>query len=318
MGKTVPLTNEDAARRFDLAALEDPTVPNLSGKGIIIAAGGPFVPSAYVVVRLLRNLGTTLPIEIWHAGEDEIPSWARRAIEPWGVTLHDVMPFCPARTQSEMRGWPIKAAALKNSKLREVLFLDADCFPLRNPEFLFESAEYLSHGSLFWPDNKHYKMTKDGTIWELTGLQFLGDVEFETGIMLIDKGRCWKELSLAQWMNEHSAFWYDHVMGDKDTFYLAWRKLGTSYFLGPPCKRYNAVITRHYWIDGQPLVDHRTGTSKYSLPKRTWMMKSYLLPYKNRPQHKNIYDEFMQRFMVRDFRLHASFLEDLSKAKDSF
>jgi hypothetical protein len=312
------LTLENALENFERVARANPPepplpVPPLEGRGILITAGGPFVPSAYVVVRLLRRLGVRLPIEVWHAGEDEIPPWGRRAFETCDVSLHDVMPFCPGKTVPQMRGWPIKPAALISSKLREVLFLDADCFPLRNPEFLFESSQYREHRSLFWPDNRFHRMIPNGTIWPLTGLTYRGDTEFETGIFAVDKQDCWPELCLAQWMNANSSFWYDHVMGDKDTFYLSWRKRGKSYFMAPPCTRYGAVVTRHFWVDGQPIADHRTGASKYALPKRQGPFTVHLAPYKYRSKAKNVYDELMQRFFVKEFRLHVKYLDELDR-----
>jgi hypothetical protein len=223
------------------------------------------------------------------------------------------MDFCPERPLSEMRGWPIKPAALMHSSLREILFIDADCFPLRNPEFLFDTPEFEKHRALFWPDNRFHRMVPDGSIWGLTGLRYRGDTEFETGFFLVDKQSCWRELSLAQWMNAHSSFWYNHVLGDKDTFYLAWRKLERTYFLAPPCRRYGAVVTRHFWTDGEPVADHRTGASKYALPKWKGPFKVHLAPYKWRPTLKNVYDEFMQRFLVKEFSLHTKLLDELNR-----
>lgn len=314
----VSLTVESAAAAFEAAARAEPVAPALSGTGIVMCAGGPFVPSAYVGVRLLRRFGVTLPIEIWHAGPDEIPDWGRRALEPWDVRLRDVMPFCPDQTLAQLRGWPIKPAALLHSAFRHVLFLDADCFTLRNPEFLFDSAEYRDTGALFWPDNKHHKMTPEGTIWALTGLDYRGDTEFETGIVALDRQRCWRELSLTQWMNANSGFWYDHVMGDKDTFYLSWRKLASPFFLAPPCRRYGAVMTRHFWSDGEPLADHRTGASKYALPHRRGLFKVHLTPYKGRSTARNVYDELMQHFIVSNFRVHAAFLRELGAVRNAW
>ena len=311
-----PITNENARERFEEAVSAMPAAPAFEGTGIVICAGGTFVPSAYVVVRLLRYFAVQLPIEIWHAGDDEIPGWARGAFESLNVTFHDIMRFYPGRAQKELRGWPIKPAALVNSKFRHTLFLDADCFPLRNPQFLFSSDEYKRFGALFWPDSKHFKMVEDGTIWALTGLSYRGDREFETGLFAIDKERCWRELWLAEWLNSHANFWYNHVMGDKDTFYLAWRKLGTEYFLGPPCKRYSAIMTRHFWKDGVPLVDHRTGASKYRIPKPVGIFHIYLTPYKYRSTLRNIYDELLQRVVVRDFALHAGFLQELAELQE--
>ncbi len=306
---TITLATARAA--FEAAAANIPPAPPYSGSGIVICAGGPFVPSAYTVVRLLRDKGVTLPIEIWYAGPDEMPDWAAMAFEPWNVALNDVTPYYPGRPVKELRGWPIKPAALMSSRFRHVLFLDADCFPLRDLSFILESKEYESHGALFWPDNKHYKMTEEGTIWDLTGIAYRGDTEFETGIFALDKVRHWRSFYMTQWLNNHSTFWYDHVMGDKDTFYLGLRAFDAPYLLAPPCKRYNAIVTRHFWHDGTPLVDHRTGTSKYSLPRRKGPVSLYLAPYKHRSQKKNIYDELMQRFIIREFRQHIVFLREL-------
>ena len=313
-----PITRENARAAFDAAARAAPQAASLSGTGIVICAGGPFVPSAYVGVRLLRRFGVTLPIEVWHAGKDEIPGWGRSALAPWGVHLRDVMPFCPGHTVEQMRGWPIKPAALLHSAFRHVLFLDADCFALRSPEFLFDTAEYHETGALFWPDSRQHKMVRDGTIWDLTGLPYQADAEFETGIVALDRQRCWRELWLTNWMNAHADFWYAHVMGDKDTFYLAWRKLGSPFVLAPPCRRYGAVITRHFWTDGRPLADHRTGASKYALPRRRGPVTVHLTPYRWRSPAKNVYDELMQRFLVKGFREHARYLRELGALRNAY
>jgi hypothetical protein len=215
-----------------------------------------------------------------------------------------------------MRGWPIKPAALMASTLKEVLFLDADCLPLRNPELLLDSAEYRARRALFWPDWRVHRLVEGARVWELVGLPYRGDAELETGIFLVDKESCWRELGIVQWMNAHSSFWYRHVLGDKDTFYIAWRKLGRSYHLAPPGTRYRSVVLRHLWEDGEPIADHRTGTSKYALPVRRGPYTSYLSSYEGRPMIKNLYDEIMQRFFVRDFPRHVSLLEELARVRD--
>jgi len=46
---------------------------------------------------------------------------------------------------------------------------------------------------------------------------------------VIDKQRCWWALNLTDWYNRHSDFFYNHVYGDKDTFRLAWHKVGQVY-----------------------------------------------------------------------------------------
>ena len=106
-------------------------------------------------------------------------------------------------------------------------------------------------------------------------------------------------------------------MGYKDTFYLAWRKLNQSYFLAPNCSRIPTVLSRHYWTGRKHLVDHRTGTSKYTVPYKKGIFKSYLSPYKGRPLYKDFIDEFLQRFVNNNYGLHTKFLDNLKTYKDA-
>ncbi len=311
--------NEDnAAELFaQQANAPAPELGNFSGRGFVLCAGGPYLESAYVVVRLLRHYGATLPIEVWHAGEDEIPAWARPAFVEHGVTLHDIMDYCQNRPLKQMRGFPIKTAAILNTRLREVMFIDADCFPVRNLEFLFETQEFKDNKAIFFPDYQRHLLLPDKPVWDHVDMPYKGDTEFETGLLLFDKIACWKALNLAEWMNLGSEFWYQHAMGDKDTFYLAWRKVNQSYFLAPDCVRIPTVLSRHYWTGKKHLADHRTGTSKYTVPYKKGIFKSYLAPYKGRPLYKDFIDEFLQRFVNSNYSLHTQFLDNLKIYKDA-
>ncbi len=311
---TEKIINEsNAAREFEKAAISlPPEMPSFSGKGFIICAGGPYIASAYIVVCLLRHYGATIPIEIWHAGEDEIPAWMRPAFKKHNVTFHDIMLFCPDRPLKQMRGFPIKPAALLHSKLRQIMFIDADCFPVCNLEFLFDSKEFIDNQAIFFPDHRRHFLLEGKAVWNHIGIEYNGDPEFETGLLAFDKKLCWKEINLVEWMNKNSDFWYRHAMGDKDTFYLCWRKLKHPFFLAPPCRRISTVLTRHYWHGDKHLVDHRTGTSKYTIhSKKTGPFTSYLTAYKNRPAYKNLIDEVLQRFVNKNYSLHIDFLEEL-------
>ena len=52
----------------------------------------------------------------------------------------------------------------------EVLVLDADNLPLADPSFLFESPEYKSSGSLFWPDFWSNNWHNPGPVYDLLNL----------------------------------------------------------------------------------------------------------------------------------------------------
>lgn len=37
-------------------------------------------------------------------------------------------------------------------RFAEVVILDSDCLPLRDPSWMFSAPQYQQHGNLFWPD----------------------------------------------------------------------------------------------------------------------------------------------------------------------
>ena len=47
--------------------------------------------------------------------------------------------------------------------------------------------------------------------------------------MLVNRERCWRELYLAAHFNEQADFTYQWLWGDKDTYPIAWKLLGTPY-----------------------------------------------------------------------------------------
>jgi len=152
-------------------------------------------------------------------------------------------------------GWELKAYALLHSAFEEALFLDADNVPVADPSFLFETPEYLEHGAVFWPD--FGRLQRDRSIWRLCGVPYREEPEFESGQMVVDKRRCWKALQVAMHMNEHSGFYYEHVHGDKETFHMAWRRLGQSYAM--PSRRIHALDATmcQHDFQGRRIFQHR-------------------------------------------------------------
>jgi hypothetical protein len=57
-----------------------------------------------------------------------------------------------ARRGVKLQRWEGKVFALLHSRFREVLLLDSDSLPLRDPQALFRSPQYMRDGALFWPD----------------------------------------------------------------------------------------------------------------------------------------------------------------------
>ncbi|MBC7784078.1 MAG: hypothetical protein H7144_09575 [Burkholderiales bacterium] len=198
------------------------------GRGIVICAGGMlYFTCAWVCINMLRALGCQLPVELWYLGPREVNDSMKALIEPLGVKCvdgYEIRKVHPARI---LNGWELKPYAIIHSKFREVLFLDADNVPVVDPEPLFATNQFRDHGAIFWPD--FGRLGGDRKIWQLTGIEYRDEPEFETGQIVVDKVRCWDALQLTMWMNENSDFWYQYIHGDKETFHMAWRKLKIAY-----------------------------------------------------------------------------------------
>jgi ADP-heptose:LPS heptosyltransferase len=228
------------------------------GRGIVIAGGGVrYFTCAWVCIKMLRRLGCRLPIEFWHLGDSEMDRERRSLLADLDVKCvdaHKVREEKPCRT---LGGWELKPYAILHSAFREVLFLDADNVPVRNPEFLFEDPAFRKTGALFWPDFELANQAKAAPIWKSCGLRAPREPEFETGQMLFDKQRCSRALRLALWFNEHSDFYYRHLHGDKETFHLAFRKLKQPYSLVPhPVHSLAGTMCQHD-LEGRRLFQHR-------------------------------------------------------------
>lgn len=258
------LTEANALDQFNQAAASLPPYPGkFEGRGIVIAGGGvKYFPSAWVCIHMLREHGCSLPIQLWHLGPEEMTEQMCQLVQPVGVECVDALQVMRERPVPRLDGWQLKPYSILHCRFREVLFLDADNFPLVDPIFLFMTPQYGEHGAIFWPD--YGRLGADQSIWRLTGVPFRDEPEFETGQIVVDKERCWQALALAMWMNDHGDFWYQHLYGDKDTFHLAWRKLDRRHAM-PPYEVVNLpwVMCQHDFT-GRRIFQHRNG-AKWTL-----------------------------------------------------
>lgn len=243
-----------------MAAGDAPFRPGSGGRGIVTCAGGVrlFV-CAYVLVRILREtLGCRLPIEMWHFGGEEITPAMRALLSDRDVDLIDASAVLQDRPAAIADGWQLKAYALVHSRFDEVLFLDADQVPVRDPAELFGWPHYREAGAVFWPDV--IDLRGDNGIWALCGLAGETCRSWESGQILVDRRRHWRALNMALRLNERAETVYRMVYGDKDTFLLAWRMADAEKAVVPhlPFRDQRILVQRDF--DGLPLFQHRTGT----------------------------------------------------------
>lgn len=242
--------------------INNPPRPGVfSGRGVVTCAGGKYFPGAWVLVNRLRDLGCDLPIEVWYRGPSEMSSDMLKILSEFGAHCIDGFSRC----WPGISGWEMKAAAVAGSSFSDVLFIDADNVPSRDPSFLFNEKKYADTGSLFWPDYRFFY--PDSPVWSLFELPAIKARQFESGQFVVNKKKCWRALCGAVHMSRESKFYYSYMYGDKDTFQMAWRITKTPYTFiqTPPGKIPHTIV--QYDLTGDPLFYHRNG-SKWRVPVR--------------------------------------------------
>jgi hypothetical protein len=242
-----------------------------SGRGVVILGGGKYFASAYVTVRILRHVGCKLPIEVWYLGKKgEMPEQEAAILRELQVTCIDADAFPSRPMLRVLDGWQLKSFAVLHSGFEEILYLDADSYPCRDPQFLFYDAGYCQYGALFFPDAPRMKLLPE--VYKILGIPFQFERTIESGQFVVNKAASWHPLALAYWMNQRSDYYYfigprtsahegelygNGIHGDKDTFHLAWRYLNLPYAM--PAKDYTWIspaVVQHA-SDGQPVFIHR-------------------------------------------------------------
>jgi alpha 1,2-mannosyltransferase len=195
--------------------------------------------------------------------------------------------FAPASTE----GWRTKSYCLLHSGFREVISLDSDCFLFQKPEFLLhEFPPYLNTGAVFSADidtapdtprlvnpttrivsrlgaytDREWDYSRPNPMWGFLGLEEDDLPEFESGFMMVDKGRNVDAVFASFYLNDESDFVYRYLYGDKDTFHLAWS------FCRSPCHVIRDVSRERDHIVGRAmgatLFEHRVFTNKFDIEK---------------------------------------------------
>ncbi|GMF20825.1 unnamed protein product [Phytophthora fragariaefolia] len=148
------------------------------------------------------------------------------------------------RTNGKRIRFNAKVYAIYNSDFEQVLFLDADNTPVKDPSFLFETLEFEKTGAIFWPDYWHPKNTmfyidSDSLVWQLLDVPFVDMFEQESGQLVIDRRRHAATLALVSFYAFHEPNYFNLqklAWGDKDLFRFAWLKLEKPFYMiqSPP------------------------------------------------------------------------------------
>jgi len=230
-------------------------------KGIVIGAGGAkYFGCGFSCAYFLRKLGCSLPIEFWYLDEHEMDNKMKKLCESHNISYINANQYCINNHIKPriLNGWELKPFSTLYSNFKEVLYLDADNIPYKNPEYLFDYPEYKDLGAIFWPDLPPGKRKEwlPPEVWSNVGLEYRDEPDFETGQYIINKEKCYKELCVTMWMNEHSDWFYKFVYGDKSTFHLAWRVCGKEYTIPSKKAGWKNPMILQYDFDNNLIFQH--------------------------------------------------------------
>ncbi|EEH21230.2 hypothetical protein PABG_03461 [Paracoccidioides brasiliensis Pb03] len=212
--------------------LSDSTAPRLQytpgTKGIVSTAGGKYLPVLVTSLHMLRKTGSDLPAEIFVADKSEYDEYVCGVLLPSMnakcVILAEILDFSPL--DEGLKKYQFKIFSLLFSSFEQVLFLDADAFPMHNPIHLFNSDPFISTGMVTWPD--FWQVTYHPSFFEVSSQKVptgFSHASTESGQVLVSKKSHAKMLLLSAYYNFYGPSHYYLLLsqghpgeGDKETF----------------------------------------------------------------------------------------------------
>lgn len=160
---------------FGINKPEDPDWESYKdSRGYVLIGGGKYSWLSYLVVKQIRSLGGSFPIEIFIPSQREyeqkfceevLPKYDARC----NVLDEDVIDS--VAKNFKIGGYQFKMLAILTSAFENVIYLDSDLFPMRNAEYLLASDLYKDKGLLLWPD--HWARTTNPKFHEIANLPVL-------------------------------------------------------------------------------------------------------------------------------------------------
>jgi alpha 1,3-mannosyltransferase len=226
----------------------------LGSRGIAIPTGTSTFRFACHLVAAIRDVHhSDIPIEIFYAGDTDLPPWARRTLGTLGKDIEfiDILQVFDDETLQLATGkCAIKPFAALASKFEQVILLDADAVMLQSPEIVFAQRGYKDTGVLLYHDRLLWQHAfRERHIWWkeqmahqtpspalLKSLVWTQDYaeEQDSGLVVLDKSRLAVVTGLLHtcWQNTYTVrneITYRITYGDKESWSFGFELSGVPY-----------------------------------------------------------------------------------------
>jgi len=121
--------------------------------GVVTTANRDLLPVLLVSLRMFRRTNTVLPVEVFIDSTEYDTNLCEVTLPALNAkchTFHDI--HFHSVKGSKARKFYYKIFAMLLSSFKSVLFLDADAFPVQDPEPFLTSAPFTTPGLVTWPD----------------------------------------------------------------------------------------------------------------------------------------------------------------------
>lgn len=123
--------------------------------GYVMIGGGRFSWLSYLNIRQLRSTGSKLPVELFIAtDEDYEADFCEKVLPRLNARCNRFDPeFVKELSEKfNLGGFQYKMLAILSSRFENVMYVDSDNLPVKNPDYIFESNLYREKHMILWPD----------------------------------------------------------------------------------------------------------------------------------------------------------------------
>jgi alpha 1,2-mannosyltransferase len=180
--------------------------------GILFTVGSNELPALVISLRMLRGTDCTLPVEVFLTPaaqyDAKICELVITALNGRCILAKNIIFTAGMVDHLVDDQW--KALAVLFSSFDEVLVLDSDTFPTRNPTYLFEQQPFNSTGMILWPD--FWYPSESPYFFDIARLGSPPALNTRAGVeagqLMISKSKHAKTLALAAYYNYHGPKYY--------------------------------------------------------------------------------------------------------------